>query len=479
VTEKKIKNDALAFQSPFSHSWFGSKGGVAVGYVLCAVVLFCYVFFQVLPLAGDGGPRVDIPGIVSHQNDYKHVYLGSVLLNAGLSPYEVGDPEVPGNMRSVAGEYYGRGDDPRFYTILPYVYLPFTGSVMTPFTWLPFPKSVIAFMMVNHLCILSAVVLALLALGWRGDPWSLALVLAVVTFSHPVFRQNNAGQLNGVLLFGFSLLFLAMSRKWHASIVGLIAAFLMLFKISPGIFLIYFLLRRQWGRAGWMVAWAGGLMLLMVGLYGFDRHLEFLPILKDMGFGKSTWGALGHTFWRDDYNLSLNSLFHRLFVQYPGWDMVPWVSLSSKIANALTWAVALGLLSLFGYTIWKARGKGRDEAPAFAVAVCASLLLPSIMWDHYLVQFYLPAMIMFFVLKSLGWRSVVLLMVVVASLPLHINDAFYHSGMGLLLGHVKLLSVLTIFVIGCYYCIYTGSQNPELSDPSDGSDESDKEDFKH
>lgn len=428
--------------------WFKSPAGRAAGVALCVALIVCYWLLQVRPLLGDRG--TGIAGMASHQNDFKHLYLGSVLLSHGLSPYK----DV--NMLTMTADMarqdprFGSGDELR---IQPYVYLPFTGLVLRPLTLLPFAKSAVVFQLLNHACVLGAVGLTALACGWWRKPWGIATMLAMVAFNASLTRQNTAGQLNAMLLFGFALLYLAVSRKWPAAAVGAIAAFLMLFKLSPGIFLIWFLLRREWSRAAWMAGVAGLLTVVTVCLYSFGRHLEFLPVLEQMGYGKSTWSQFGRTFWRDPYNQSFNALFHRLLVSRPDTGIAPWLSLTAGVANALTWMTTAAILGLFG---WRASRRGSSVAAGFSLAVTASLLVPSIMWDHYLVQLVVPMGLLLMV----GWgsrhRVLVIALVasssVIASMPVALDHPSFRQGVGLLAMSLKLLPVLICFAMGGLLC---------------------------
>lgn len=408
----------------------------AAGYVVAALLLAAYLMLQVVPLLGTRGSGV--VGLASHANDYKHIYLGSRLLADGVSPYPAE------NMLVVAGDYSQRVD-PRFRTVLPYVYLPFTGFAMRPLSALPFAQSVVAFQLLNHACILGGLVLAAWAAGWKLNGWTMAVLLASVAFNAAVFRQNNAGQLNAVLFCGMALLAVAVLRGWHPAAVGFIAAFLMLFKLSPGIFLIWFLLRREWSRAAWMAGWALVLTGLTVAVYGLRVHLDFLPVLRDMGYGRSTWAEYGNTFWRDPYNQSFNGLFHRLFVEFKDSGIVPWARLSPTAANGLTWVISVAILAIFA--AGSALKRPGTDAASFALAVCASLLLPSIMWDHYLVQALLPLILLAGlhrdnppVLAALGAA------VVAMSLPVALDQPAFQSGAGLLGMSFKMIAALIPFV---------------------------------
>lgn len=408
---------------------------------LCLVLLLLVVHFrgQVLPLVTAQGTGV--PGIFSHQNDYKHVYLGARLLSMGFSPYEA---EVMLPFAAMMAEE----EDIRFRAVNPYVYPPFTALVMTPLSRPSFSTSAVAFVLINNVALFVALLLAAWCAGWRGNPWVAAGLLAVVAWSDAVLRQNNAGQLNVVLLLGYTVVLLALKRRWPAPAIGAMAAFLALFKLSPGLLLPWFLLRRQWRHAGWMAGFGVLFTVVSVLLYGWRVHWDFLPVLRDMGYGSSTWAEYGNTFWRDPYNQSFNALFHRLFAEDPKGMITPWVALGPVVANGLTWLASLLVLGGFAWASWR---KGAPLEASFAAMVMASLLLPALFWDHYLVQAYLPAIL----LLALGWRmegrgrwllaGAVVVALVMIAWPIRFGAVQWNDGPLVVLHNLKLLSALVLF----------------------------------
>lgn len=422
-----------------------SPAGLVVGWLLALGLVVGTVFFQVVPLVSSHG--TGIPGIGSAQNDYKHVWAGARLLNSGFSPYP---PEV---MLSAAAGYF-QNEDRRFRTINPYVYPPFTAFVMQPLALLPFAQSVIAFLITNHLLLLGSLFLIAWAHGWRGDPWILVLMLAMVAFNATIFRQNNAGQLNLVLLFGYTLVYIGIMRGWTAPVLGAIAAFLALFKLSPGILLVWFLLRREWARAGWTVLFGILFTIITVAFYGWRVHLDFLPVLRDMGYGSSTWQEHGNTFWRDSYNMSFNALFHRIFVEHDGSGMTPWLSLSPTVANGLTWLASLGVLALFVKVSWRGRG---NLAADYSTMILVSLLLPALFWDHYLTQALLPVMLLAILAGGLreSWQrwlvwGILAASVLLMSWTVRFHAVEWNSGPALLLHNLKLLPALMLLGVAVW-----------------------------
>ncbi len=434
------------------------RGKLPWGAASLLLALALFFFLQIFPLLGatpDGAPR-------TNQNDFKHIYLGALLLSEGQSPYDrellymLATAEGATDARFISRNELGQ-PVPR---VLPFVYLPFTGAVFIPVTILTFHQAAQFFVVLNGLLLVLGLGFLASAEGYKLSPKAVALCALPVLLNFTVFRNNTAGQLNAVLFFGACALYFQLSKKRTPWLSGLLAALLMLFKITPGIFLIWFLLTRRWAEAGWMLAIALVVTLITALIFGFDTHLQFLPLLADMGFGKSTWGDVGFTFWRDSYNQSLNSFFHHILV--PGWGIQPWINSSATVANAATWGCALGILVCFAGSIWFRNqivkedksivSELNDFAPndrlGFALAVLISLLAPSIMWDHYLIQALLPALVVWSLAGRLaGWRctvvrGIVVLFWVVSSLGFDPGSGTIHSGVlgvaGLLHRHIVL-----------------------------------------
>jgi len=384
-----------------------------------------------------------------HGNDFKHIYLGAWMLARGQAPYD--NPYDPQALQKFARS---RG----FQSVNPYVYLPFTGLALSPLTLLDPPDALRCWFWLNHLFLAAAFFLMFRALRLAPNLPNLTTAVAVAALCYPFHRTLTAGQLNCALLFLFALVF-ALERGGRPVLAGAVAAFAFLFKLAPGILLVYFLwsafLRRRLeardcglgiadcglktGKAGEkdcglgiadcglkkreagdcnpqsaipnsqlrnpqsairnpqsasltaagaMIAVAALLLLLSVAWVGVGRHRAFLPLLKQMSYGQSTWAQFGEAFYRDPYNQSLNSFFHHILV--PWRDMRPWWSAGADWANMLT---RLALLICVAAAVWRtwpsraARLSARRTDPSilFALFILLSLLAPSIYWDHYAV----------------------------------------------------------------------------------------------
>jgi len=364
-----------------------------------------------------------------HGNDFKHIYLGAWMLARGQAPYD--NPYNPEALQKLAQR---RG----FTSVNPYVYLPFTGLALSPLTLLDPPDALRCWFWLNHLFLAAAFFLMFRALRLSPNLPNLTAAVAVAALCYPFHRTLTAGQLNCVLLFLFSLVF-ALERGGRPVLAGAVAAFAFLFKLTPGILLLYFLwsafLRMKAGRrdarptlapsptshfsnpqslppayslqppassltaAVAMIAIAALLMLVSIAWVGIAPHRAFLPLLSQMSYGQSTWAQFGEAFYRDPYNQSLNSFFHHILVPWP--EVRPWVPLGPGWANLLTRVAFLLCVAAVVWRTWPFGGarsvarasrpwfpeSSRRAGPAtlFALFLLLSLLAPSIYWDHYAV----------------------------------------------------------------------------------------------
>jgi len=406
-----------------------------------------------------------------HGNDFKHLYLGAVFLRHGQNPY---DEE---NFIRWAASY-------GFRTINPYVYPPTTGLVLSFLTlWQP-PTAQQVWFFMNHAMLVAALALcAHFSLGFR-NPWLLAPVVLLAATSIPLQRTLTAGQLNCALLLLYCGIYWANQtrREWLG---GLMVGFGILFKLVPGIFVVYFLWKRRWRAVAWTGLWLAVILGVSLAIAGWDNHTAFWPVLRNMRYGRSVWQDRlvrggQNPFYRDPYNQSPNSLFHHLLASDPVGKTKPWIELAppkvKQVPKGYRWAnwltfltsATLVLLALWGIgssgqprsettgempvlPIWnKPPGRPPREALEVALMILLSLLLPSIMWDHYVVALFLPQIILLADLAAtkrwLTWQMALLLgSSILLAWPIRFDRPEFHHGLGLLAMSAKLWGVLALF----------------------------------
>ncbi|GAB4319378.1 MAG: hypothetical protein Kow0059_13350 [Candidatus Sumerlaeia bacterium] len=508
---------------------------------LAAALLLGAVLYVRLQIAAAWGGR--------HNNDFKHIYAGAWLLARGLSPYDRTLLFQAAEEAVLPPDQRGQGR----LALNPYVYFPFTALVMAPLTALDFFTASAVWFVVNHLCLLLAAAVMLRAL--RFEPWwgGAAILALLLGWNFPLTRNLTAGQLNAPLLLMEALALGALLRegelvrrpgpkptataglarrllnhpRFWAAVAGFALAFAAWFKISPGLFVFFLLLKRRWRALGWMLAWGTVLGAFALLAAGPAVHRDFLPLLRQMRYGHSTWedlvdSATGEprvTFYRDPGNQSLNALMHHLVAGGGGFE--PLVRLGAKAADALTVAGAIILLWMGVGPIRRTNREriereaaaieaGASEVPPpadaaleppeitvldFSSFLLLSLFLPSLMWDHYLVQAVLPVLGLAWTLLrarrprnesgvqgelvahdgggalpwwigaglAAAWTTI--------GLPQAWGSAFYKSGPGLLLGHAKFFALLLVFalILDARARLCSSSQEAESAPSADES----------
>ncbi|HUR01906.1 MAG TPA: glycosyltransferase 87 family protein [Nonomuraea sp.] len=201
-------------------------------------------------------------------------------------------------------------------------------------------------------------------LGGRGQgveryaPWIFAFLMVACTYLMPIRDQVRFGQVD-ILLVALCLVDCVARRPWwpRGFLIGLATAV----KLTPGVFLIYLLVTRQW-RTFFMAAFAAALLTL----------LPFLVIPHDAAgfwfsalFDPERLGANAAT-----TNQSIRGMLIRLYMN-----------------DTVTTALWIGLVAVVGwYGFRGARDAYRAKDPMTAVALVGlmAVLLSPVAWIHHL-----------------------------------------------------------------------------------------------
>lgn len=380
-------------------------------------------------------------------NDFKHIYLGAHAVKRGFSPY---DPQT----LALLGMREG------IDRLNPYVYPPFTALLLQPLTAFGVGTAGRIWIAANHLFFWASAILLLRTLIRGPLRRSMAaprtrrtirvLLLLALAFaaSHPMFRTLSAGQLTVLLMVLIAAAAFAESRNRSFAAVSLLAVAAMV-KVTPGVLILHYVVRRDWRSVGVFAIAMVVLLLLSVAAAGWEMHGEYLPLLRDMGYGKSTWALFGEAFYSDTWNQAPSALWYRLFTDQRGNNAGTMGFLDAPaLARGLSYAAALACL---GAAFVLDRRGGRRAGPGglgFMVWIYPMLLGPSLMWDHYLILAFPPAAAMAVeALRRRAWgialgTGIALVMM----LPMFPLDApALKQGAGLLLLSYKTWGLLLLF----------------------------------
>ncbi len=234
-----------------------------------------------------------------------------------------------------------------------------------PFTYPPLAALLFAPLAVMHLYVAEWVMLALsiacLALTvWlvsvrlrprMDSPTRLALVIGAVALlglSEPVRQTYNFGQINLLLMAAITLDVLMRKPFWPR---GMLIGIAVSIKLTPGGFLLYFLMRRDWRAAITLVLSALGAVAVGFALFPHESAQYWFHTMLDTGrIGQPSFPG----------NQSLKGMAFRLGVSEHTADIV-WIVLS-----LITLALAAVLMTrLFAEERRAVSGGGASEAPAW------------------------------------------------------------------------------------------------------------------
>lgn len=279
-------------------------------------------------------------------------------------------------------------------------YPPFFGVLFLPLVFLPMAIAVSLWFWLNLVLSVVAVWFAVQvvhrpgeAARTRGRLW-----VPYVMAAGLVISNLETGQVNLViiaLLYG-ALFVHTRGRDWQGGFTLGIATAL---KLTPGLFVPYFMLKREWTMvAGTVVGIAVAWVAVPIALLGWTAFLDvhaawlekIVPFLAD-GTAAEGPGGFRHT------NQSLSAVLHRTLTRTPagggrGAFYVNVVALTPATVTILVRLVSVAILAGLG---WLCRpGRGERGHPEFglecALVMVAALLISPISWINHYVGLLFP-----------------------------------------------------------------------------------------
>ena len=225
-----------------------------------------------------------------------------------------------------------------------YLYPPPLGIAMAPFSAIDPSVGATAWYLL-HVVVLAATC-ALMPV--RGQTRLLVFGLAALSFA--VLRDLTMGNVSVLLLLP-----LVLGWRWLDRPAGSIAlAVAASVRVTFGVYLMWFLIRRAWWPLLWMAAAGGVLILLSLPFVGIGGYLDYLTLVSNVS---------GTTDLVQNRHLTVTAL-------------------SLGVAADMAWLILIPTYILaLGAVIYSRR---RDREVGFMVTAAAALLLAPLIWDHYL-----------------------------------------------------------------------------------------------
>jgi alpha-1,2-mannosyltransferase len=282
---------------------------------------------------------------------------------------------------------------------------PIMALVLTPFYAMPPVTGALAWFVAKAVmaALTAAWVFRLIEHGGLRVPFA-AKAGAVLFALHPVLGDLSHGNVN--LFIGFLVAaMLELRRRGYETAAGVTLAFAVACKVTPALFVPYFLWKRAWkcaaGCALGMVLW----LFVVPGLaLGWEHNITLLESWFDVMVKPF---AAGGKVTSEHANQSVPGLAFRLLTREPSFvdydeDDKPFAADFHTVADlgpdAAKWIVK-GIMAIFAAGIWycarnRSRGGLGTAAEAGAVAL-GMLLFSERTWKHHAVLMIVPAAVLF------------------------------------------------------------------------------------
>lgn len=284
---------------------------------------------------------------------------------------------------------------------------PFFTLLILPLGLLSYTASLIIWSILSIFCGVISVLLLqkTLDLEQRSLTLTLGLLLAVFAY-YPTFANIQFGQVTLILL-PFEIGAWYAIRNNHNYAAALLLGIAASLKPFFALFLLYFLLRREWRALAWFISTILLCALLATFAFGIHTYPEYHAILQHITWYSSSWNA------------SLLGFLTRLFGHNENnTPLLAFSSITIPLFYLLSGVLLLAMIKFVWPTITPAPEKKRDLD--FSITIIVMLLLSPLAWLYYFPLLMIPAVVLFKLAKekqSLGLYLLTCMSIFLSGIP--------------------------------------------------------------
>jgi alpha-1,2-mannosyltransferase len=280
---------------------------------------------------------------------------------------------------------------------------PIFAALAAPLTWVNYTVSWWIWSLASIGCGIGSLMLIFRSSVLPALSPSAASLIGVIFFAYyPTFANVSYGQVSLFLLLLLTLGWLAW-RNGKLRTAGCWFGIAASLKPFIGLFLIVFLLNRNW-RALVAFISVGILAFLLGGMAaGFHSYLEYATILKQI-----TWQAA-------NWNASFTGFFYRIF---GGSESTPWIN-APTVARGLTTLSNLTILAVLARIAFKpvSFDHATNADILVALTIPAMLLLSPLGWMYYFPMLFICFIVIWNLTKNLSNRRIYRLLLALGTVP--------------------------------------------------------------
>ena len=317
-------------------------------------------------------------------NDLSPVYVAARLTADGKAaslydhhPY-LFNIVPPGQLKETAARCGFTG------TITPYVHLPLFAWLARPLLSIPFSAAATMVLLCNVLAVIVSLLLILRLSGLQSTlRWLCAAIIVCACF-YPLRYGLRLGQTTPLVFLGITSLYY-LNKSGYPKLSGLLLGLIISLKLTPILFLGYFLIRKRWA-----VAVSTIITVLVIGaasviLAGWESNRTFFDtIIRLSGLSLASWNNQSIDGFLLRRTTGVLHLYDWHLLSLPG-------ALKAVKYAALAWAVLLWLGALLKT---RNRESARGNLLAFSLTIIISVLFAPIAWTHYLLFLVFPYLVL-------------------------------------------------------------------------------------
>lgn len=284
---------------------------------------------------------------------------------------------------------------------------PFFEFILYPLTLLSYKASLITWLIFGIMCGIISALLTSAILKIQQPILILGLLVGLFAY-YPTLITIQFGQVSLLLLpLIISAWWAARNKNWE--ILGITLGIAVNIKLFFGLFVLYFLLRREWRALLWFCFASIVCAVLPLLIFNLKNYLDYHLTLHHIWWYTSSWNA------------SLFGFLLRLF----GGDNEKNIPLAflPTLSHFLYWSISLlivACLSIFLRQSSKIDPQTKCDLDFSMTLVCMLLLAP-LSWLYYFIFLLIPFCVLFNLIEkdrlSLGFRLLTCFTVIISSLP--------------------------------------------------------------
>ncbi|MDV6237338.1 glycosyltransferase family 87 protein [Leptospira ellisii] len=263
-----------------------------------------------------------------------------------------------------------------------YIYPPTFAFLLIPISYLPYETASAVFLSLNFLAFLGSLYILSLRLDRK---WNFAFILALCILNLRFIENHQNNNQVGLLLIFLILAAVHVEKDWLS---GLLLGLAIVIKITPGAFVLYFVLRKRYGAVLYTFLFSG-LWILLPCVYAPAFTLEMTWTWKQLVLDNYLKSPLFRA-WKN--NQSLNATLAKYFLNYA--DVLnqsqlgyPIRELPEVAVKAIYYVLSLGIVIPFFIRTF-VKGK---ETFALGCLFVFSVIFSGISWVHAFVFLIVPS----------------------------------------------------------------------------------------